>query len=156
MWSGKSLCILLIIALIAGGTHCYADGEDFSEGGFAPLSLQWQKITESENTSADSQYCCGSGPLRESPVDLSHLIGKKIRSLSILADYPSKFDLRDSKRVPAIRDQGQSGSCWDFAAVKSLESSLLPEVAKDFSENNLKNHVSIYDPEGFDFARLCI
>ncbi len=152
MWSGKSVCILLIITFLAGGTFCYADEEDTGEGGFAPLSLTWQKIAATENTSADSQYCCGSGPLRESPVDLSHLIGKKIRSLSILADYPSKFDLRDSNRVPAVRDQGQSGSCWDFAAIKSLESSLLPEVTKDFSENNLKNHVSVYDPEGFDFA----
>ncbi len=152
MWSGKRVCILLGIVLITGGiSSCLAD-EVEAGGSFAPLSLRWQQLSASDNVSENGQYCCGSGPLRESPVDLSHLIGKKIHALSILADYPSKFDLRNSNRVPAIRDQGQSGSCWDFASIKSLESSLLPETVKDFSENNLKNHVSVYDPEGFDFA----
>lgn len=133
-------------------SHCYADSGDITSGAFAPLSITWMQDTHIANASVNNQYCCGSGTLRESPVDLSHLIGKKVSSLHILADYPSSFDLRNSNRVPAIRDQGQSGSCWDFASIKSLESSLLPETAKDFSENNLKNHVSVYDPAGFDFA----
>ncbi|MFH0966827.1 MAG: lectin like domain-containing protein, partial [Methanobacteriota archaeon] len=73
-------------------------------------------------------------------------------SAHIEADFPPYFDLRDQSKVPSVRDQGQSGSCWDFAAIKSLESSFLPGELLDLSENNLKNHVSTYYPDGFDFA----
>jgi len=153
MWHRKDICILLIILItIIAGNLCLAEEHKAGKGEFAPFSQEWQQLTLTEGISSDSKYCCGSGPLRESPVNLSHLIGKKVKSLSILSYYPSKFDLRDSKRVPGIRDQGQSGSCWDFASMKSLESSLLPESEKDLSENNLKNRVSVYSPEGFDFA----
>ena len=148
----RAIFILIVALLLMASGFCSADSGTVNQGGFAPLSQTWEQTAQVANASEGSQYCCGSGPLRESPVDLSHLNGKKVSSLHILTTYPLKFDLRDSGRVPAIRDQGQSGSCWDFASIKSLESSMLPETSRDFSENNLKNHVSVYDPEGFDFA----
>ncbi|NLV27999.1 MAG: PKD domain-containing protein [Methanomicrobiales archaeon] len=143
--------VILLILLILGILSCSLVADE-NAGSFAPLSEKWQTKEFSASTKNESTYCCGSGALRESPLDLSHLVGKKISGLRILTDYPATFDLRKSGRVPDIRDQGQSGSCWDFSSLKSLESSMLPESEKDFSENNLKNHVSVYDPEGFDFA----
>lgn len=139
--------LLVFLGLIMNPT-----GAEFTEGEFAPLSYSWNVTSSMTGTTGDNTYCCGSGALRESPLDLSHLIGQKISGLRILTDYPSTYDLRNSGKVPMIRDQGQSGSCWDFSAIKSLESSMLPEITKDFSENNLKNHVSLYDPEGFDYS----
>lgn len=147
------LLFFLLLFLVVGIPGIGA-GEDNTEisGDAAPFSLNYQQSVIDQSAQEKSDVCCGSGPLRASPLDLSHLIGKHVSGLRALTYYPSSFDLRKSGRVPPIRDQGQSGSCWDFAAIKSLESSLLPSEAKDFSENNLKNRVSVYDPEGFDFS----
>ena len=157
----RSFRILLILFLF-GFFFILVPCSGDNSGGFAPKNQSYSIETVPDTKINDSgSLCCGSGPLRESPLDLSYLTGKKIAAEAetdmkmdahIQADIPSKFDLRDQSKVPAIRDQGQSGSCWDFAAIKSLESSLLPGDVEDYSENNLKNHVSTYYPEGFDFA----
>lgn len=67
--------------------------------------------------------------------------------LAILrSSLPARFDLRESGRVTAVRNQGSCGSCWAFAMLASLESGLLPAESRDFSENNLKNR------HGFDLS----
>jgi C1A family cysteine protease len=53
--------------------------------------------------------------------------------------FPSSFDLRKTGKLTAVKDQGQDGNCWAFAAIGSLESSLLTAEKTDFSENNMKN-----------------
>ena len=52
-------------------------------------------------------------------------------------DAPASFDLRDAGKLSLVRDQGRWGTCWAFASLASLESSLLPGAAADYSENNL-------------------
>jgi C1A family cysteine protease len=54
--------------------------------------------------------------------------------------YPSSYDLRMSGRVSPVRDQLTLGTCWAFATVGSVESSLLtasPPGPYDFSEDNV-------------------
>ena len=64
------------------------------------------------------------------------------------ASLPSSFDIRSSGDVTPVKDQGQCGSCWAFATMGSLESSILVAggPARDFSENNLKDY------HGFDWG----
>ena len=50
---------------------------------------------------------------------------------------PAAYDLRTAGKLSPVRDQGRFGTCWAFASLASLESSLLPGAANDFSENNL-------------------
>ena len=64
--------------------------------------------------------------------------------------YPPLFDLRNLSKVTPVRNQGSAGSCWAQATYASLESYLLPGELWDFSENNMKNLLSRYNPEGFD------
>jgi C1A family cysteine protease len=58
--------------------------------------------------------------------------------------FPSRLDLRDRGWVTPVRSQEQYGTCWIMAATGSLESSVvrLEGVARDFSENNLADHMS--------------
>jgi len=39
-------------------------------------------------------------------------------------DLPDALDLRETGKLPGIRDQGACGSCWAHAITKSLESSM--------------------------------
>lgn len=38
--------------------------------------------------------------------------------------YPVAYDYRSENRMPVVRDQGENGDCWAFAAASALESSL--------------------------------
>jgi C1A family cysteine protease len=51
--------------------------------------------------------------------------------------YPAAFDLRDEEKVSPVEDQGLRNTCWAFAALGSLESTLLPDEVWDFSEDNM-------------------
>ncbi len=62
---------------------------------------------------------------------------------------PATYDLRNvggTSYVTPVKNQGQCGSCWTFATMASLESSILMDggASRDLSENNLKNY------HGFD------
>jgi C1A family cysteine protease len=64
---------------------------------------------------------------------------------------PTSYDLRNVggvNFVTPVKDQGPYGTCWTFATMGSLESSILREslVSTDLSENNLKNY------HGFDWG----
>ena len=61
---------------------------------------------------------------------------------------PSKFDLRKNRMVTPVRDQGENGSCWAFAAYGSMESVLLRagKGMYDFSEKHMRNM------HGFDWS----
>ena len=53
------------------------------------------------------------------------------------SNVPTKYDLRDKQRMSTIRDQGFYGTCWAFAAISALESSMLPEKKVSYSVDNM-------------------
>lgn len=82
-----------------------------------------------------------------SPVDLSHLRGKRLSRQGpalVRGIFPATFDLRADGKLTPVRDQSIYGTCWAFAAIGSLESGLMPTENRDFSENNMVNR-SGYD-----------
>lgn len=66
----------------------------------------------------------------------------KTTSRRMASVLPSSYDSREHGLVTPIRDQGITGSCWSFAAIKSLESDSIRQAlvslnAADFSESHL-------------------
>lgn len=58
------------------------------------------------------------------------------------ANLPSSYDARNENAATSIKDQGETGACWAFGALKSLESSsirkgLTTVDQTDFSESHL-------------------
>lgn len=85
------------------------------------------------NTATAAGYSLGYIPsplIRvDTPVDAS---------LDSAASYPASYDLRSLNRVTAVRNQGELSVCWTFASLASLESTLMPSVTADLSENNMR------------------
>jgi len=90
-----------------------------------------------------------NGLLRYSYIDsngkkynLKTASNSKSSNLRKAGRLPSKYDLREHNLETSIKDQGVTGSCWAFAAIKASESnSILKNLSDagntDFSESHL-------------------
>ncbi len=67
-----------------------------------------------------------------------------------VSKLPSRFDLRDFGWVTPVKDQGEMGACWAFAAIGAIESALLKAtgVQYNLSENNIQNNELKYSIHG--------
>ena len=54
-----------------------------------------------------------------------------------VVELPVRFSFMENGRIPEVLDQGSSGTCWAYAALTALETSLLPEEAHTFSRAHL-------------------
>lgn len=50
---------------------------------------------------------------------------------------PARYSYIDENRAPMVKNQGSLGTCWAFASLTALESSLMPEEVFDFSEDHM-------------------
>lgn len=67
---------------------------------------------------------------------------------------PTRYDLREKNRVAQVRDQGSYGTCWAFAALGALESSLLPEEDVQYSADHmtLNNGFNLTQHDGGEYT----
>jgi len=67
---------------------------------------------------------------------------------------PVKYDLREKKRAAQMKDQGDFGTCWAFAALSAMESSLLPEEAAEYSPDHMsiKNSFFLRQTDGGEYT----
>lgn len=56
------------------------------------------------------------------------------------SQLPRRYDAREHGRTSPVKDQGDLGTCWAFASLLALESSLLPEEIHDFSEDHMSHN----------------
>lgn len=67
---------------------------------------------------------------------------------------PRAYDYRTAGRAPEVKNQGSLGTCWAFASLMALESSLLPEQSFDFSEDHMsiRNSFQMDQNDGGDYT----
>lgn len=67
---------------------------------------------------------------------------------------PVSYDLRERARVSEIRNQGNYGTCWAFAAISAMESALLPEQSALFSVDHmtLNNSFRVTQYDGGEYT----
>ena len=59
---------------------------------------------------------------------------RQVRKTDVL---PAKYDLRDVGRVTTVRDQGRFGTCWAFASLGALETTLMPLERNSYSTEHM-------------------
>jgi C1A family cysteine protease len=125
----------------------------------APLNPEFLDPGQSGSVEpiSSSDYGHVSGPgYTPPPVNIPELSTSEEKLLLRVSgsELPSTYDLREEGRVTSVKNQGDTGSCWAFSSLASLESYILGTEGEnmDFSENNMKNLVTKYYSDGFDLT----
>lgn len=71
-----------------------------------------------------------------------------------ISDVPPSYDFRTRLRVSEVRNQGTYGTCWAFAAISALESSLMPEENLLFSVDHMSmsNSFNVNQYDGGEYT----
>jgi C1A family cysteine protease len=141
----KTLPIFLAVVLFTGLIPFLEEAIERPELKMAPLNPEFIKyLNDKENSLFKIRSVLPAGKL-PSPVDLSHIKGKKNRMKT--AAFPAAFDLRNQGKLTPVKNQGSCGACWAFGTYASMESCLLPGEETDFSEvDMIQNHGFDYNP----------
>lgn len=69
-------------------------------------------------------------------------------------ELPARYDMRELDRVSPVRDQGLYGTCWAFASLAALETTLTPQEKLIFSPDHmsLSNSFSLGQNEGGEYT----
>lgn len=75
-------------------------------------------------------------------------------SLAAEGELPRQFDLRSRGEIPAVSDQGDLGTCWAFASLAALSTSMPPEITIPLSADHmtLKNSFGLGQNDGGDYS----
>lgn len=111
-----------------------------------PAFIEWQKQQSKPFASRSSIDVTTEGEqryygFRPSLLDFSHLKQKLekdgLTNQMRTAFLPTTYDLRTLNKLTPVKNQAPYGTCWAFAAMASIESYLMPEENRDFSEKQL-------------------
>ena len=69
-------------------------------------------------------------------------------------ELPKHYDMRELERVTQVRDQGLYGTCWAFASLAALETTLTPQENLVFSPDHMSlcNSFSLGQNEGGEYT----
>lgn len=126
--------IIASILLSAGGFASYASASEIVAAPLNPHFVEWQKKIDEAKKSSPAKGSTGDQAAEAfhgyvpSPVNWSHLeneVYSVIKTTNRLGTNPVSYDLRPE--MPAVRNQGDYGTCWTFSAMAAAESNLIHE-----------------------------
>ena len=116
-----------VVRLVAGETDATLDGKDVKLG-TAPVKkddvvyIPIEYISDTLDYTCEYSYETGRVSLQKTGEDIT---------------LPALYDMRKENRVTEVRDQGDSGTCWAFASLAALETTLMPDEKLQFSVDNM-------------------
>ena len=142
----------VILAVFFAGTwspgiHFFAAGLSFASSSFsiAPINPGFVRHMEQKQLAETLGVVVKEG-ITPSPFSFPDF-HPRMSSISVQA-LPSSFDLRSEGRVTPVRNQNPLTTCWSFATIGSLESTLMPGETPDLSEYHLA-YTAYSGPESF-------
>lgn len=138
----KNFICMLAAALVVAAAGKVPQNAAGADGGNSLKDTSFRRVvTENNNGLLRYVYQDAAGaPVEIQPSDDTTSVQKAL--LRKRENIPAKYDPRGTKQETPIRDQMDTGACWTFGAMKSLEGNMIsqglyePEEA-DFSENHL-------------------
>lgn len=78
----------------------------------------------------------------------------RMSQITAEVELPARYDMRELDRVTPVRDQGLYGTCWAFASLAALETTLTPQEKPVFSPDHmsLSNSFSLGQNEGGEYT----
>lgn len=128
----------LLLAAAAAGTVLSASGcSSFVRQDNPTQESRMEEITDSESGSlaADDPETAGSSETAGG--------AGEVPDEDVIETLPARFDYREIGKLPPAGDQGELGTCWAFASLMAMESTLLPEESWDFSEDHMSRMNSL-------------
>lgn len=139
-----SVCVIFIVVFGVGSFSKQDSGEQDSLLRQAPANEKFLQYLEDQEKGIEGVTMTSDGRplgLIPDPIDFRHVFQTLFEDPTVFdagaASLPSSYDLRTKQKLPPVRDQGACGSCWAFATMAGVESSLLPSQKRDFSEQHL-------------------
>jgi len=123
--SNKTITIILLVCATFPTTFAQISREHIEDLKAQAIEQGWTfTVGETNATQRPREWLCGGVPPNETELQ-SALSGGSAGAMGADIELPSRFDWRDYNVVPEPRAQGDCGSCYAFAAMGIVESSIL-------------------------------
>ena len=134
----KSLLLLCLCTLALMMTGCVENEPEakktVSEITEIPELIPWDYHEDHENCENDKESV---NVTKEEPEKRSK---EDVLTKEETAGLPSSYNYIEENRLPMIRNQGNTNTCWAFAALSALESSKDADVNEAYSADHLVHH----------------